>query len=587
MKTRDVVKQSYLNFWHYRKDYIKANILFQLMRVAIITPLTLFFIQQILRFNGLNGMTQSDIFGLFKHPISLILIVIMLIIYLFFIFFEFGLYFIYSDKHGSEQLGFRSTILQLVHKMKYFVSFQLILFLIYFIVILPIASIGLEGSFTSQIYIPHFITDELVKSSLGKISYFLILAVLFYISLRLVYTIPFFIFNKKATIIKSIKQSFAFSKGKSWQTLKNLGGVLATHSLISAAFVGICFLLVICLEKFTPSAAPYFSSIILSIIEVFSFVAFGALQALFAESLVLLIKQHQPIHKTKLGLTHYPLKHKAWVYPLLVTGFIGMCLFNYSYLNKTVYQPQTLIISHRGDTKKAIENTLPAIQNAKNNDAEMVEIDIQQTKDGSFVLYHDETLKRLGNSNKKIANLTLKELEGITLRQGSLNSKIPTLQEAIDLAKKIDIRLLIEIKFPYTNKAISEKAFIDLLQKNNVEQFYYVQGLNATQMNTVETLSPIIKTGKIIAFNFGKLPKTSTDFLVLEEFSYSEKALQEAHSNKKELFVWTINKESLMRKYINMGADGVITDSTKEANSIKESVADGMSFTEKIRKAIE
>lgn len=64
-------------------------------------------------------------------------------------------------------------------------------------------------------------------------------------------------------------------------------------------------------------------------------------------------------------------------------------------MNATLYEPNTKIIAHRGDTMNAVENTVEAIESAAEAGADYSEIDIQETKDHQFVVFHDMTLRRL------------------------------------------------------------------------------------------------------------------------------------------------------------------------------------------------
>ena len=71
-------------------------------------------------------------------------------------------------------------------------------------------------------------------------------------------------------------------------------------------------------------------------------------------------------------------------------------------------------IGHRGVRGIKPENTLESILEAVNLGFDMAEIDIQMTKDGKIIVFHDYDLKRLFNSNKKISELTYEELLTIT-----------------------------------------------------------------------------------------------------------------------------------------------------------------------------
>ncbi len=104
-----------------------------------------------------------------------------------------------------------------------------------------------------------------------------------------------------------------------------------------------------------------------------------------------------------------------------------------------------LYIAHRGLHNDIIpENSLAAFQNAVNHGF-AIENDIHLTADGKIVVFHDDTLTRMCGVNKKVEDLTLKELKELRLK--NTNEKIPTLEETLKLVDG-RVPLLIEFKCP-------------------------------------------------------------------------------------------------------------------------------------------
>ncbi|RNI32016.1 glycerophosphodiester phosphodiesterase [Rufibacter immobilis] len=99
---------------------------------------------------------------------------------------------------------------------------------------------------------------------------------------------------------------------------------------------------------------------------------------------------------------------------------------------------QVLVVAHRGDWRNAPENSLQAIQNAIDMGVDIMEIDIQKTKDGHLVLMHDQTLERTTNGKGKVADHTLAQLKKLYLKGGHgvvTEHRVPTLEEAMLLMK--------------------------------------------------------------------------------------------------------------------------------------------------------
>lgn len=96
------------------------------------------------------------------------------------------------------------------------------------------------------------------------------------------------------------------------------------------------------------------------------------------------------------------------------------------------------VAAHRGDWRNAPENSLPAIENAIKMGVDIVEVDVQRTKDGQFILMHDVTLDRTTTGKGKIADWTLDSIHTLRLKNGcaiKTKEKAPTLEKALLLMK--------------------------------------------------------------------------------------------------------------------------------------------------------
>jgi len=88
----------------------------------------------------------------------------------------------------------------------------------------------------------------------------------------------------------------------------------------------------------------------------------------------------------------------------------------------------TLVIAHRGASAYRPENTFPAYELALEQAADMIEIDLHLSRDGTVVVTHDELLAGLGGRGE-IADATLAELKTLDAGRGE---RIPTLDEVLD-----------------------------------------------------------------------------------------------------------------------------------------------------------
>ena len=101
-------------------------------------------------------------------------------------------------------------------------------------------------------------------------------------------------------------------------------------------------------------------------------------------------------------------------------------------------EKSVLVVSHRGDWRNFPENSLEAIESAIMMGVDIIEIDLQRTKDGELILMHDATLNRTSTGEGAIADTTLAYIQTLKLRNGCnirTKHKVPTLKEALLLAK--------------------------------------------------------------------------------------------------------------------------------------------------------
>ncbi|HEY7283253.1 MAG TPA: glycerophosphodiester phosphodiesterase [Actinomycetota bacterium] len=87
-------------------------------------------------------------------------------------------------------------------------------------------------------------------------------------------------------------------------------------------------------------------------------------------------------------------------------------------------------MAHRGASATSPENTLEAFDAAIAVGAPVVEFDVRLTSDGAPVVIHDPEVSRVANGEGFVHELSLAELQGMSLADGG---RIPTLREVLDL----------------------------------------------------------------------------------------------------------------------------------------------------------
>ena len=131
------------------------------------------------------------------------------------------------------------------------------------------------------------------------------------------------------------------------------------------------------------------------------------------------------------------------------------------------------VVMHRGDWRNAPENSVDAILGSIKKGADIVELDVAITKDGEYVLVHDNKIDRISNGKGKVSDLTLEEIRKFRLLgtdgKTVTDYQILTLKEAFDLTRG---KILVNLdKFPRNPKGIAE-----FVKKHGMEKEVILKG---------------------------------------------------------------------------------------------------------------
>ena len=219
---------------------------------------------------------------------------------------------------------------------------------------------------------------------------------------------------------------------------------------------------------------------------------------------------------------------------------------------------------HRGGDEVKTENTLEAFQCSSDLGFTFMETDVQFTKDSEVVIFHDIDLKRIAGIEKKISELSIKEIKSIDLITGG---KIPTLDELLysfkDLRFNIDIKVdsAVEksVKIIKSHGALNRTCLAAFSSKR-LDRIRNLAGEDAcTSMGQLEVSKLVMKSyGFPFKKQLGMCAQVPTNRwglpVVTKEF------IKEAHAQNKLVHVWTIDDPKEMHNLIDMGVDGLMTD---------------------------
>ncbi|MHA1105852.1 MAG: glycerophosphodiester phosphodiesterase [Promethearchaeota archaeon] len=223
-----------------------------------------------------------------------------------------------------------------------------------------------------------------------------------------------------------------------------------------------------------------------------------------------------------------------------------------------------IIMGHKGATKIAPENTLKAFKEAIRLKADAVEFDVQETIDGEIVIIHDENTLRTAGTEGIVKQMTLKELKKLNFGDGE---QIPTLLELIDLAKdKISLNCEIKVE-GIVKKIVQIFQDADILDSTMISSFLHEELIKIQKIEPQLKLATLVpnEAGKFSDWNYRKklIDYTSENnyYAINPLYKLADsRFIEYAHEKNIKVFPWTVNSGIAMRKLINMGTDGIITD---------------------------
>lgn len=226
------------------------------------------------------------------------------------------------------------------------------------------------------------------------------------------------------------------------------------------------------------------------------------------------------------------------------------------------------ILAHRGASGTAPENTLAAFKKALIDGCDGFEFDIQQTKDGEIVIFHDWTLERTSNGSGYLRDHTLEELKkldvGSWFSENFKGERIPTLIEALDLIPN-DKLINIELKEEYSIERGTEKKVLDII-KNYPEKNIIISSFSHNLLKNLKSLDDSIKIGILLEGTLVNLEKyiENLDFKINAyhpgKSFINKEDVDYLNSKGIDINVWTVNSSKDANFLEKMGVTRIITN---------------------------
>jgi glycerophosphoryl diester phosphodiesterase len=243
---------------------------------------------------------------------------------------------------------------------------------------------------------------------------------------------------------------------------------------------------------------------------------------------------------------------------------------------------RVLVIAHRGGAGLWPENTLYGFEHAAALGVDVIETDVHATRDGELVIFHDDGVGRTTDGSGKVSSFTLAELKRLDaayrfspdggrtfpLRGSGVN--VPTLREVFTALPHMRFNIEPKQTVPSITAPLcrmireygmTERVLVASFSGAALEEFRRECPEVATSAATGEvasfltlqraglaaSYSPVIQALQVPEY-VGGLHLLTRDFV------------ESAHGRNLRVHAWTVNAEGDMRRLIELGVDGIITD---------------------------
>lgn len=243
------------------------------------------------------------------------------------------------------------------------------------------------------------------------------------------------------------------------------------------------------------------------------------------------------------------------------------------------------VISHRGANLRAPQNTIPAFEKSLEIGVDGFETDVHMTSDGIPVICHNYTIDETSTGTGEIALKTLEELRqydfGSYFSDEFKGTKIPTLDEFLSLCETADIEIMnIELKTPLNGEKDIVAKTIAAVKEHSLFDKLLISSFSPELLVECKRIDAKCKTGFLYSpdrkicyqkmiFGYVKFAKEiNADYLHPHYSLVSKTYVKKLHEAGVGVNPWTVDKPKMVKKLLDCGVDGIITNAPDMVNSI-------------------
>ncbi len=239
-------------------------------------------------------------------------------------------------------------------------------------------------------------------------------------------------------------------------------------------------------------------------------------------------------------------------------------------------------IAHRGGSLLAPENTMAAFRNALTMPVDAVELDVQMSRDGQLIVFHDATVDRVTDGEGNILDLDfayLRSLNAAAHFPGGWPQaeQIPTLREVLALAKG-RVHVSIEIKLAERDNAYWRypkivEAVVREVRAAKMMDKVQIISFDWQTLNNLRKVEPSLMTGANVSRELWspedsnavenlckRVTAIGCNWINMDRKLFTTDMLPVIRANRLKLGLWTVNSRDELRLQIANGVDSLTTD---------------------------
>lgn len=230
------------------------------------------------------------------------------------------------------------------------------------------------------------------------------------------------------------------------------------------------------------------------------------------------------------------------------------------------------MIAHTGYSAVAPGNTIPAYIAAGESDFWGAECDIQRTKDGVWILMHDETVDKMTDGTGRVDELTYAEIMELNVDDGNNienypGLKVATLEQYLDTCRQYGLHPVIEIKSNADPAYMNEVAAI--LSAREEKDMFYVISFGREICVKMKELMPSLRVYYLISFE--DVSQEDIDFAVGNHLDgmdihvfLPDDYVKSVVASGLDVFVWTIDDIDNCDRFYKLGVNAITTNSINQ-----------------------